>query len=385
MVVPVTLTNDIKSAVDLSNQAADEDVKKQFANAIRLYRKSMESYLNAALLIRNTCAPFVERAQKLKEFSTEIDQEVICEGLPEMKRIHQLPLLGLVLPPWCIQAATVVSNRKLCYTNDIVGIDPTKLVLSQIISEPKAKAASAVLLHGPTGSGKSLLVRAIASKWPDKSVFIVELQTFVLGAVQHDGKKMAKMLIRNFKKHNNGVLVFDNIDHLYEPNPPEVEKAPVAAVKEEVVALFKEIRENQDYKDLVLATANKPWLLDEDIKGAFHAKIFFPILTEQERLGVIKAELAKIRCPTYNDGDMADLVKKTERFSRYQLLRLVRFALARNFKNIEAIQLKEDAERLDHLLKQDLDALAPPLLLADIPEDYITKYTEFVAANPTAN
>ncbi|XP_029835532.2 vacuolar protein sorting-associated protein 4A-like [Ixodes scapularis] len=384
MVVPVTLTNDIKSAVDLSNQAADEDVKKQFANAIRLYRKSMESYLNAALIIRNTCAPFVERAQKLKEFSGEIDQEVICEGLPEMKRIHQLPLLGLVLPPWCIQAATVVSGRKVCYTNDITGVDSTKLVLSQIISEPKAKAASSVLLHGPTGSGKSLLVRAIASKWPEKSVFIVEMQTFILGAVEHDGTKVAQMLIRNFKKHNTGVLVIDNIDYLYETDHPDIKKAPVAAVKAVIVALFKGIHEKKNYKDLVIATANKPWLLEDDIKNAFHAKLNFPILSEEDRMAIIRGELAKIRCPTYHEEHMRDLVKKTERFSRYQLLRLVRFALTRNFNNIEGIQLKEDAERLAHLTKDDLDAVAS-VLLADIPEEYVTRYTEFVEKNPTAN
>uniref|UniRef100_A0A6G4ZXJ9 Putative vacuolar protein-sorting-associated protein 4 n=1 Tax=Rhipicephalus microplus TaxID=6941 RepID=A0A6G4ZXJ9_RHIMP len=233
MVIPVTLINDIKAAVDLSNQAHVEDGKKQFANAIRLYRKAMESYLNAALLIRNTCTPFVERAQKLKEFSGDAEHEVV-EGLPELKRMYEITLLSQVLPPWCTAAGTVIAGQKLNFDKDIQGIDPTKLVFTQILSDPKAKSASTILLHGPHGTGKSFLAKSIYVKYPEKSIFIVDIDQLIIGGLSHDPAKMTQMLTRNYKKHNTGVLVLDGIDELYLSDYPDAKKPVVDAIRTEL-------------------------------------------------------------------------------------------------------------------------------------------------------
>ncbi|XP_064487942.1 vacuolar protein sorting-associated protein 4A-like [Ornithodoros turicata] len=384
MVVPVTLTNDIKSAVDLSNQANDEDVKKQFANAIRLYRKSMESYLNAALLIRNTCAPFVERAQKLKEFASDVDQEVVCEGLPELRRFHNILLMAPLLPPWGTKATTVVAGKKICFNEDIVGIDPTKLVFSQIINDPKTKAASTILLHGPPGTAKTLLCKAITSKCPEKSVFLVDIPMYLKGCLAHDPVKMTKMLIRNYRKHNTGCLVLDFVDDLFVQDMSDVMKPLVTAVKGEIVALLKEIAEKKEYKDLIIATSSKPWTIEEDMKATFQAKINIPMPEEPDRLALLKGELAKVRAPTVPEGEVADCAKKTERYSRYQVMRIVRLAAARNFSNLEEIVMKEDADRADHITKADMDAMVA-VIKPDLAEEDVSRHKEFITANPTAN
>ncbi|KAH9379620.1 vacuolar protein sorting-associated protein 4-like [Haemaphysalis longicornis] len=385
MVVPVTLINDIKAAVDLSNQANVEDGKKQFANAIRLYRKAMESYLSAALLIRNTCAPYVERAQKLKEFAGDAEHEVAGDGLPELKKLHQASVLSQVLPPWCTAAGTVTSGKKINFVCDIQGIDGAKLVLTQIITDPKAKAASTILLHGPHGTGKSLLMKSLYVKYPEKSIFIVDLDLFVIGGLTHDAAKMTKMLVRNFKKHNTGVLVLECLDQLYLADYPDAKKPVVDAVKSGLREYLDEVAAKKEYREIIIATANRPWLIEEGMKGAFDARINIPIPeTEEARLAIIKEEMGKLRCPTYKDGDMEDLAKKTARFSRYQLQRIVRYALARNFHNLEAVKMKEDAERCNHLNKPDMDAVAP-VITPDLSEEDAPKHAEFIQGNPTAN
>ncbi|XP_075530291.1 vacuolar protein sorting-associated protein 4-like [Dermacentor variabilis] len=385
MVIPVTLINDIKAAVDLSNQANVEDSKKQFANAIRLYRKAMESYLNAALLIRNTCAPFVERAQKLKEFAGDAEQEVVGEGIPDLKKVHQIALLSQVLPPWCTAAGTVISGKKLNFNDDIQGIDPTKLVLTQILSDPKAKAASTILLHGPHGTGKSFLAKSLYVKYPEKSIFIVDVDQFVNGGITHNAPKMAQMLVRNYKKHNTGVLVLDGLDQLYLSDYPDVKKPVVDAVKTELLNYMKDLAEKKEYKEIVIATTFRPWLITDDMKGTFEAKINIPIPENEEaRKAIIKAELGKIRVPTYKEGDIENLAKNTVRFSRYQILRIIRYALARNFNNVEAIAMKEDAERLSHMVKEDMDKVSA-IIKADLAEEDEPKHQEFITANPTAN
>lgn len=385
MVIPVTLVNDIKAAVDLSNQANVEDGKKQFANAIRLYRKAMESYLNAALLIRNTCAPFVERAQKLKEFSGDAEQEVVGDGMPELKKIHQIAVLSQVLPPWCTAAGTVIAGKKLHFDEDIQGIDATKLVFTQILSDPKAKAASTILLHGPHGTGKSFLAKSIYVKYPEKYIFIVDIDQFVIGGMSHDAPKMTQMLTRNYKKHNTGVLVLDGLDLLYLSDYPDAKKPVVDAVKTELLNYMKDLAEKKEYKEIVIATAYRPWLITDDMKGTFEAKINIPIPeNEEERKAIIKKELGKIRVPTYKEGDIENLAKNTVRFSRYQILRIIRYALARNFNNVEAIAMKEDAERLSHMIKEDMDKVSA-IIKADLSEEDEPKHKEFIEANPTAN
>ncbi|XP_077492951.1 vacuolar protein sorting-associated protein 4-like [Amblyomma americanum] len=386
MVIPVTLVNDIKAAVDLSNQANGEDGKKQYANAIRLYRKAMESYLNAALLIRNTCAPFVERAQKLKEFSGgDADQDVVGEGIPEMKKIHQISVLSQVLPPWCTAAGTVTSGKKINFDDDIQGIDPAKQVFTQILADPKAKSASTLLLHGPHGTGKSFLVKSLYVKYPEKSVFIVDMDLFVTGGTTHNPASMAKMLVRNYRKHNAAVLVLEGLDQLYLSEYPEAKKPVVDAVKAELLAYMKELAEKKEYKEVVIATAFRPWLIAEDMRNSFDAKINIPIPDNEEaRKAILQAELGKLRVPTYAEGDIESLAKSSNRFSRYQLLRIIRCALARNFSNIEGIEVKEDAERLAHMTKEDIDKVAP-LFTADLSEEDEPKHQEFIAANPTAN
>ncbi|KAK8774122.1 hypothetical protein V5799_011345 [Amblyomma americanum] len=374
--------SDIKAAVDLSKQAADEDAKKQFASAYRIYRKTVEAYLNATLAVRAMCAPYLDRVLRLKEYARD-DQEILCAGLPEMKCIHQLSLLGLLLPPWCLSAVTVSARRKICYTNDVVGIDPVKLKLSQILKNPKAKGASVILLYGPPGSGKSFLVRAITSKYPDKSVFIVSMASFIAATSAHEGAKLVSTLIRNFRKHDCGILVLEDIDSLYPSELPDSPGLEIDAVKKEVLAYMKELKEKREFRDVVVATARKPWRLEKNLLEMFQTKIAIPMPSFSERVTLITRELGKVRCPSFTESDVNELASRTERYSWYQIMSILRLALARNFEKLETVTLKEDAERVDHLTKDDI-LVVSDILRADVPESDLAKFREFAMGGAVA-
>ncbi|KAL3214938.1 hypothetical protein MRX96_034310 [Rhipicephalus microplus] len=95
-----------------TKRAADEEAKRQFANAYRIYRKTVEAYLNATFAVRTMCSPYIDRVLRLKDHARDIDQDVLCAGIPEMSCLHQLFLLGLLLPPWCLPAVTVSARRR---------------------------------------------------------------------------------------------------------------------------------------------------------------------------------------------------------------------------------------------------------------------------------
>ncbi|XP_070383723.1 vacuolar protein sorting-associated protein 4A-like [Dermacentor albipictus] len=374
-------TMDVKTALELSKQAADEEAKKQFANAYKIYRKTVEAYLSATLAVRTMCAPYIERVLRLKDHARDIDQEILCAGMPEMKCIHQLPLLGLLLPPWCLTAVTVSAKRKICYTNDIIGIDPMKNKFSQILMNPKSKGVSLILLHGPHGSGKSFMVRAITSKYPDKSVFIVDIGTFMAATSQHEGVKLASVMIKNFRKHDCGVLVLEDLDRLYSQRTEGIGRE-IDAMRKEILAYMQELKEKRKFREVVVATARKPWRLEKSMMETFQSKISLPPPQFNERVAIITRELGKVRCPSFTESDIQELASRTERYSCYQVMSILRLALARNFEKLESITLKEDAERVDHLTKDDI-LVVSDILGPDITEEDMVKHHEFTSIATT--
>lgn len=374
---PASAATDVKIAVDLSKQAADEEAKKQFANAYRIYRKTVEAYLNATLAVRTMCAPYIERVLRLKDHARDIDQDVLCAGMPEMSCIHQLSLLGLLLPPWCLTAVTVSAKRKICYTNDIVGIDSVKNKLAQILMNPKARGASVILLYGPHGSGKSFIVRAIASKYPDKPVFIVNIEALMAATFQHEGIKLASSIIKNFRKHDCAILVLEDLDRLYSHRAEGIGRE-IDAMRKEILAYMQQVK--REFREVIVATARKPWRLEKSMLETFQTKIWLPPPSFNERVAIITRELGKVRCPSFSESDVHDLASRTEHYSCYQVMSILRLALARNFENLESIRLKEDAERVDHVTKDDI-LVVSEILRPDMSEDDMVKYREFTSAS----
>ncbi|KAH7932254.1 hypothetical protein HPB51_029395 [Rhipicephalus microplus] len=374
---PASAATDIKTAVDLSKQAADEEAKRQFANAYRIYRKTVEAYLNATFAVRTMCSPYIDRVLRLKDHARDIDQDVLCAGIPEMSCLHQLFLLGLLLPPWCLPAVTVSARRRICYTNDIVGIDSVKNKFAQILMNPKARGASVILLYGPHGSGKSFIVRAIASKYPDKSLFIVNIEALMAATIQHEGMKLASSIIKNFRKHDCAILVLEDLDRLYSHRVEGIGRE-IDAMRKEIISYMQEVKEKREFREVIVATARKPWRLEKSMLETFQAKIWLPPPSFDERVAIITRELGKVRCPSFTESDIHDLASRTERYSCCQVMSTLRLALARNFDKLEYIRLKEDAERVDHVTKDDI-LVVSDILRPDMSEDDLAKYREFTS------
>lgn len=366
--------SEIKSGLELSKKATDEDAKRQHGKAIRLYIRAAECYLNATCVLGKECAPLIKKAQAFEEYDVD---------LPDMRRIHQLPLLSLLLPPWSHGAVTVSARRRICYTNDVVGIDPVKDMFSQLLKNPRSKASSSlILLYGPAGSGKSFLSRAISSKYPDKPVFVVNLEAFIAaGASKYEGARMATVMIRNFKRHRTAVLVLEDIDYLYSAGPSEHPRSDIVATREVILNFLKAMSQMRGHREVVVATARKPWVLQKDLLDAFHVKLGIPTPSPEERTALIKRELRKVRCPSFTESDIHNLSAKTERYSCYQMMNIFRLALARNFDKLEAITLQDDADRADHVTKGDIQAVSD-ILPPDIPREDVDKYFEFATGRP---
>lgn len=371
--------SDITSALDLSKRAAEEDAKTNFRSACELYQRTVGCFLNAVYNIRQTCAPLLERLLDLKVYSRDIDEGLLCVGLPPMLCLHQRSLLSLLLPPWSIRAVTVGAKTRMCDPNFLVGVEHTKAKFQKIVSKGTAKGSSiALLLYGPHGSGKSLVVRSVLSSYQDRAVFIVNMEDFVAASTQYEGSKLMVMMLRNFKKHSGGILVLEDIDHLFS-NRPGLAGPEVADMRVELLVFMKQLKEKQEFTDVVIATATKPWRLEKSLLETFPLKIFLALPTLPQRSQLIKRELSNVRCPSYNESDMNDLASKTELYSGNQVMSILRLALSRNLTRFESITIKEDAERADHVTKHDIQAVAN-IIPADVVEGELRKYAYFATA-----
>ncbi|KAH9372773.1 hypothetical protein HPB48_021269 [Haemaphysalis longicornis] len=296
-----------------------------------------------------------------------------------MMCLHQRSLLSLLLPPWSIRAVNVGAKTGICDPNYIVGVEQAKAKFQKIVSKGTAKGTSiALLLYGPHGSGKSLVIRSVLSSYKDRAVFIVNMEDFVAASTQYEGSKLMGMMLRNFKKHSGGILVLDDIDHLFS-NRPGLAGAEVADMRVELLAFMKQLKEKQEFTEIVIATATKPWRLEKSLLETFQLKIVMPVPTLLQRSQLIKRELSNVRCSSYKESDMDDLASNTEHYSGYQVISILRLALSRNLPRFESITLKEDAERADHVTKHDIQAVAN-IIQADIVEGELRKYANFATA-----
>ncbi|KAI8929927.1 hypothetical protein BC831DRAFT_441619 [Entophlyctis helioformis] len=160
-------------------------------------------------------------------------------------------------------------------TKDIV-ITPSMAELQRVLTEycvipmslpivtvtyPKV---SSILLFGPHGSGKSMLVRAIASE--------IGAQIFNLSprntASQYSGKanvtKMVHMVFKVAKAQGPSIIFIDNVEMVFAKKVPKDDTSDPKRIKKDLLKNIKSIKEASE-RVILIGTSSKPW--DADVKS----------------------------------------------------------------------------------------------------------------------
>jgi len=187
----------LQKAIEIVSRATEEDKNKNYEEALRQYQHGVEYFLHAIKYethsdkakqsIREKCAQYLERAEKLKQFIGQKDtsdkkKKPIKDGEPKdngnkddeegddpekKKMLEKL-------------SGAIVMEKPNVPWSDVAGLENAKESLKEAVILPikfphlftgKRKPWRGILLYGPPGTGKSFLAKAVATEANNSTFF----------------------------------------------------------------------------------------------------------------------------------------------------------------------------------------------------------------------
>ena len=215
---------------------------------------------------------------------------------------------------------------------DIGGLAAVKETLRQSVEWPlwnedlyrqlDTRPPRGILLHGRAGSGKTLLVKALAKESGLNFIFVQG--PTLLSRYIGEGEKGLRQAFRFARQSAPSILCLDGIDSLF-PNRKPSERDTVA---ERLIAQFSsEMSGILDMRGVtVIGTALRPDAIDPRVIGAgrFEIQVALPDPDEAERLEILQVHTR--RKPVSSTVDLASIAEKTPGLNGAELENLCRIA-----------------------------------------------------------
>ncbi|UCE14340.1 MAG: CDC48 family AAA ATPase [Candidatus Heimdallarchaeota archaeon] len=232
--------------------------------------------------------------------------------------------------------------------DDVGGLDEIKQELKEIIEWPSkfptifsymgADLPRGILLVGPTGTGKTLLVRAIASESSRNFIYVKgsEIHSKWIG----ESERAIEETFRKARLAAPSIIFFDEIDAL----APSRKTSRTGASDRIVTALLTEMDGLEELTDIiVIAASNHPHVLDNALlrPGRFERIIELPLPDEKARKEILRVHTKDK--PLSQEISLSDIAKRTEGFSGADLKGVISRAI---FYAINQL-IKDHQESLD--------------------------------------
>ncbi|XP_055353361.1 vacuolar protein sorting-associated protein 4-like [Paramacrobiotus metropolitanus] len=345
----------IQKAIDLVTRATEEDKKKNYSEALRLYQHGVEYFLHAIKYetngdkakesIRAKCTEYLERAEKLKEYlKKDNKKKAVPAGDPgsnkddkdkedddedsEYKKLTK----GL-------EGKVLVEKPDIKW-DDVAGLELAKESLKEAVILPikfphlftgKRTPWKGILLFGPPGTGKSYLAKAVASE-ANKSTFISVSSADLVSKWLGESEKLVKGLFELARAKKPSIIFIDEIDSLCSSRSDN-ESESARRIKTEFLVQMQGVGNNSE-GILVLGATNIPWVLDAAIRRRFEKRIYIPLPDEGARTDIFKLNMGNTKCDL-SEGDFRQLGAMTDRYSGADISIVCRDALMQPVRKVQ--------------------------------------------------
>lgn len=152
--------------------------------------------------------------------------------------------------------------------NSVRGADNAKAVLYEGVIVPleypelfsmNVKSWKSVLMHGPPGTGKTMLAKALCSEVKGKFAFFNVATSTVISKWRGESEKLIRVLFDVAKLYAPSIIFIDEIDGLASQRDCNIDHEATKRFKNEFLTLIDGVGTDDGAEVFLLANTNLPW------------------------------------------------------------------------------------------------------------------------------
>ena len=350
-----------------------EEENKNLKRTIQFYQAELEKFRNPPFIVSEIISltddnKAVVRLPNQSNFMVEISQncdKTLKSGdmvLNEQKSLVIMDRVELT-KNFPVENYLIVNKDISVSWKDIGGlkkeVERVKEVLELPLMKPKMfedmgiTPPKGVLLHGPPGTGKTMMAKALAKE--TNATFIELVGSELVQKFIGEGAKLVKDLFELARQRAPTIIFIDELDSIAAKRI-ETGTSGEREVQRTFMQLLGEIDGFSPLDNVkIIATTNRIDILDEAVMraGRLERHIEIGLPEEDDREQILNIHSSKMKLES--DVDLKDIAKRTKNFSGAKLKALSTEAGYLAIKDDRKKIMQKDFERAVEIVKEDDD------------------------------
>ncbi|XP_076112565.1 vacuolar protein sorting-associated protein 4-like isoform X3 [Mytilus galloprovincialis] len=234
-----------------------------------------------------------------------------------------------------------------------------------------------ILLYGAPGSGKTMIIKALAGENPDVSFLRIVCSDLVSKFLEHQ-EKLIKQLFGKARGLKPCIVFIEDFDSLFNEDESMIDHK----VLTELMVQIQDIGLDNEGIHVILS-ARKPWALQRSVLRRLNKRVLVPLPDHEARRQIFMKNMKPIK----NDvKDYMIFADKTEGYTGADISTIVRDASmaplrkiqnASHFKKVQGPSLTDPEVIVDDLLTPcaSQDSMAIEMSWLDVSEDKLSEPT----------
>lgn len=182
--------------------------------------------------------------------------------------------------------------------DNVHGADSAKTILYESVVVPLeypelfsggVTSWSSVLMHGPPGTGKTMLAKALCSELKGKFAFFNVASSTIISKWRGESEKLIRVLFEVAKLYAPSIIFIDEIDGLTSMRDSNNDHEATKRFKNEFLTLIDGVGNEDNNGVFLLANTNLPWDIDPAFLRRFERKILIELPDSRARLEIFKS------------------------------------------------------------------------------------------------